>query len=166
MNVRPKRKRIQDPASDVPIILVVEDDWDNLLLISHILIFLKCNFITATKGQDALDLATKYEIDLVLLDLVLPDINGFEVIDYLKQNLATQRMPIIAISGLVKIKERDRATAAGCDDYLTKPYLIDDLQQKIRQYLPVSRVGKTWTQIISSINFSPWRSLMLLCSQP
>ena len=164
MNVRPKRKRIQDPAFDVPIILVVEDDWDNLLLISHVLIYFKCNFITATKGQDALDLATKYEIDLVLLNLVLPDINGFEVIDRFKQNLATQSMPIIAISGLVRTQERDRAAAAGCNDYLTKPYLIDDLYQKIRQHLPSSRKSKTWTQIISLISFSSWRSLKLLCS--
>ena len=164
MNVRPKRKRIQAPTSDVPMILVVEDDRDNLLLISHILIFLKCNFITATKGQDALDIATKYEIDLVLLDLVLPDINGFEVINRLKENFATQSMPIIAISGLVKIKDRDRATAAGCDDYLAKPYLIEDLHQKIRQYLPVSHAGKTWTKLISLLNFLPWRSLMLLGS--
>ncbi len=150
MNIRYKRQRIQAPAANVPMILVVEDDLDNLLLISHILIFLKYNFVTVTKGQDALDLATKYDIDLVLLDLVLPDISGFEVINCFKRNPSTKSMPIIAISGLVKLPERDRAAAAGCDDYLTKPYLIDDLQQKIRQYLSPSRLSRTLTQIISS----------------
>ncbi len=150
MNIRSKRQRIQDPVADVPIILVVEDDPDNLLLISHILIFLEYSFVTVTKGQDALDLATKYDIDLVLLDLVLPDISGFEVINCFKQNPLTKSMPIIAISGLVKLPERDRAAAAGCDDYLTKPYLIEDLQQKIRQYLSPSRLSRTLTQIISS----------------
>ncbi len=136
MNVTSNRQRIQAPDSDLPIILVVEDEEDNLLFISHALIFLKYNFITASRGQDALDLATKYEIDLVLLDLVLPDMNGFDLVSLLKQNKSTQNTPILAISALVRKKERDRALMAGCDDYLEKPYFIDDLKYKIRQYLP------------------------------
>lgn len=136
MNVKPRRQRIQDPNSSVPIILVVEDEEDNLLYISHLLIFLKYDFITATKGQDALDLATNYEIDLVLLDLVLPDMNGFELIELLKQNNATKDMPIIAVSALVEKHQRDRALELGCDDYLDKPFFIDDLERKIKHFLP------------------------------
>lgn len=136
MNVTPFRQRIQAPESKVPIILVVEDDEDNLLLISHLLIYLKYNFITATNGQDALDLATKYEIDLVLLDLVLPDVSGLDLVRALKQRKSTQNMPILAISALVRESERSRALTVGCDDYLEKPYLIDDLEAKIAQYLP------------------------------
>ena len=146
MNVTPVRQRIQAENSNVPIILVVEDEKDNLLLISHILILLKYNFVTAMKGRDALDLATKYDIDLVLLDLVLPDINGFELINYFKQHKATKNIPIIAISALVREQDRNRAFAAGCDDYLNKPYLIDELKQKIRQHLPQSCVCKTFSQ--------------------
>lgn len=104
MNVTSNRQRIQAPDSDLPIILVVEDEEDNLLFISHALIFLKYNFITASRGQDALDLATKYEIDLVLLDLVLPDMNGFDLVSLLKQNKSTQNTPILAISALVRKK--------------------------------------------------------------
>ena len=136
MNVKPKRKRVQAEDCKVPIILVVEDEKDNLLLLSHILIHLNYNFITATKGKDALDLATNYQVDLVLLDLILPDINGFELIDRFKKNSLTQNMPIVAVSALVRKRERDRAMAAGCDDYLYKPYLIEDLQQKIEKHLP------------------------------
>ena len=138
MNVKPYRQRIKAENSNAPIILVVEDDEDNLLFISHALIFLNHNFITADKGQDALDLATKYEIDLVLLDLVLPDKTGFEVVSLLKQDKLTKYMPIIAISALVKKQDIERALAVGCDDYLSKPYLIDDLERKIRRYLPQS----------------------------
>ena len=145
MNVTPHRQRIKAADSDVPIILVVEDEQDNLLLICHILIFLKYNFITATKGQEAFDLATKYEIDLVLLDLVLPDIDGYELIEYFKQHESTRNMPIVAVSALVRKQDRDRALDVGCDDYLTKPYLIEDLQQKIRKYL---------CQLFSSKTFS------------
>ena len=136
MNLEFHRQRIQGQGSNVPIILVVEDEIDNLLLISHILIYLKFNFITATEGKAALQLATKYEIDLVLLDLVLPDTSGFELASLFRQNQSTQEMPIIAVSALAKEQDRDRALSLGCDDYLTKPYLIDDLCSKICQYLP------------------------------
>ena len=138
MNAISKRQVIKATNSDVPIILVVEDEPDNLLLICHILIYLNYNFICAKKGQDALDLATNYDIDLVLLDLVLPDINGFEIVNRLKKHIATRNMPVVAVSALVQPRERDRALAAGCDDYLRKPYLINDLKRKIKQHLPSS----------------------------
>ena len=138
MNVTSNPQRIQAGNSNVPIILVVEDEEDNLLYISHALIFLKYNFITATTGRAALDLASKYEIDLVFLDLVLPDVSGFELVSLLRQNKSTQDIPIIAISALVREQERERAMTSGCNDYLSKPYFIDELDRIIRQYLPQS----------------------------
>lgn len=147
MKVPNQRQRIQASDSNVPIILVVENEPDNLLFISHTLIFFNYNFITATTGQDAFDLATKYEIDLVLLDLVLPDISGFELVALLKQEHLTRNMPILAVSALVTPQERDRAFQAGCNDYLTKPYLIDSLKQKISQYLPFSLAKSKLQQI-------------------
>lgn len=139
MNWKFHRQRIQAENSKVPIILAVEDEIDNLLLICHTLIFLQFNFITATEGETALKLATNYEVDLVLLDLVLPDTSGFELARRFRQNELTKEMPIIAVSGLAKEEDRDRALSLGCNDYLTKPYLIEDLQRKIRQHLPRSR---------------------------
>lgn len=139
MNVKPHRQKIQAADSKVPMILAVEDDIDNLLFISHALIFFKFDFITAKDGKSAFDLATKYEIDLVLLDLVLPEISGFELASQLRQNMLTQDMPIIAVSGLVKKQDQERALSLGCNDYLCKPYLIDDLETKIYQYLPQDR---------------------------
>ena len=136
MNIKPQRRKIQAVNSQVPMILAVEDETDNLLLISHVLIFLKFNFITAAEGKTALDLATQYEIDLVLLDLLLPDTNGFELACLLRQNKLTENVPIIAISGLARDEDRDRALEVGCDDYLSKPYLIEDLKRKIDRYLP------------------------------
>ena len=137
MNVTPHLQRIKATDSTVPIILVVEDEIDNLLLISHVLIFLKLNFITATEGKAAWELATKYEIDLVLLDLVLPDTSGFELAHSLRQEKLTRNLPIIAISGLAAGGDRDLALKSGCNDYLIKPYLIEDLKNAIDRYLPV-----------------------------
>ena len=138
MNATPDRQKIKTVDSNVPVILVVEDEVDNLLLLCHTLIFLRLNFVTATEGQTALALATKYEIDLVLLDLLLPDTNGFEIASLLRQNKSTQNMPIIAVSGLSQEKDRDRAMELGCNDYLLKPYLIEELKAKIYQCLPTA----------------------------
>ena len=138
MSVKLHRQKIQAQDYNVPIILVVEDEPDNLLFISHTLILFGHNFITATNGKAAFDLVSKYYIDLILIDLVLPDINGFELVNRIKQNRSTQNIPIIAISALVREEDRERAMKAGCDDYLVKPYLIDDLERKIRRYLSKS----------------------------
>ncbi len=134
MNIKQNKKRIQGSNLDVPLILVIEDEQDNLILISHTLIFLKYNFITATEGKNALNLAINHPVDLILLDLVLPDINGFELASLFKQEKLTQNIPIIALTALARKQDRDRALKAGCDDYLTKPYLIEDLDRKIRQF--------------------------------
>ena len=131
------RQKIKAADSKVPIILVVEDEIDNLLLLSHALIYLQLNFITATKSKTAFELATKYEVDLILLDLILPDTNGFELANSLRHNELTQDLPIIAISALVQDKDRDRAFEFGCNDYLIKPYLIEDLKRKISKYIDV-----------------------------
>jgi CheY-like chemotaxis protein len=134
MNRKLNKKRIQGSDNNAPLILVVEDDPDNLIFISHTLIFLKYNFITATEGKTALNLATNYKIDLILLDLILPDINGFELVNSLKKANLTKNIPIIALTALAREQDRDRALNAGCDDYLSKPYLIDDLDRKIRRF--------------------------------
>ena len=131
----PCRQKIKATDSKVPIILVVEDEFDNLLLLSHALIYLQLNFITATESQTAFELATKYEVDLILLDLILPDTNGFELANSLRHNELTKNLPIIAISALVQDEARDRAFEFGCNDFLIKPYLIEDLKCKIAKYI-------------------------------
>jgi CheY-like chemotaxis protein len=136
INLKPRRQRIQTAEPKVPMILAVEDEIDNLLFISHTLIFWELNFITATEGKAALELATNYEVDLVLLDLVLPDTNGFELISMFRQNELTRKMPIIAVSALAQPQDRDRALSSGCNDYVIKPYFIDDLRRKINRHLP------------------------------
>lgn len=136
MDVQADKRRIQAANTNVPIILVVEDDRDNLLFICHTLIFFQHNFIVATEAKTAVDLASNYSIDLILLDLVLPDANGFDLVRTLKQDKLTKDIPIIAITALAKEQDLERALAAGCDDYLSKPYLIDDLNEKIRSLLP------------------------------
>jgi DNA-binding response OmpR family regulator len=158
MNLKSSRQKMQAADSRVPIILVVEDDKDNLLFISHTLIHLGYSFVTATEGQAAFDLALKYDIDLALVDLVLSDISGLELINNLRQNNLTKNMPIIAVSALVKEQHRDLALKSGCDDYLSKPYLIDDLKSKIDRFLQ----NRHNTKLIQSMECGSFGSYSLL----
>lgn len=138
MNIKPYQQITNTNSAKAPLILVVEDEEDNLLFISHALVYLQYTFITATSGQEALNLATKHNISLILLDLRLPDINGFDLLKLLKQHNNTRNIPIIAISALIKDEDRHKAKSLGCNDYLTKPYLITELEVKLRQFLPNS----------------------------
>ena len=116
-------------------ILAVDDNEDNLLLLSEVLNVFDCSLLTATSGQTALTIAQAYNLDLILLDVMLPDLNGNEVVRRLKQNLTTENIPIIAVTALAREEDRDRLLAAGCSDYISKPYMIDDLEAIVRRAL-------------------------------
>ncbi len=116
-------------------ILAVDDNEDNLLLLSEVLNIFDCSLITATHGQIGLLLAQAYNPDLILLDVMLPDLNGVEVVRYLKQNPVTESIPVIAVTALARAEDRDRLLAAGCSEYITKPYMLEDLEAIVRCYL-------------------------------
>lgn len=116
-------------------ILAVDDNEDNLLLLSEVLNIFDCSLITTTHGQKALLLAQTYNPDLILLDVMLPDLNGVEVVRHLKQNKTTKHIPVIAVTALARKEDRDRLLAAGCCEYITKPYMLEDLEALVRCYL-------------------------------
>lgn len=125
-----------------PLILAVDDDADSLFLVSEVLCSNNYLYITATNGRTALALAQRYQPDLILLDILLPDFNGIEVVQRLRSDVKTQGVPVIAVTALAKKEDRDRILAAGCDDYLTKPYMLDDLETAINRHLyPVASIA-------------------------
>ena len=121
-----------------PIILAVDDDEDNLVLLTEVLDPLNCLVMTATHGQTALRLAQACQPNLILLDIMLPDLNGIEVVYRLKQNQATTKIPVIAVTALARLEDRDRLILAGCNNYISKPYILEDLEALIRHYLPLT----------------------------
>ncbi|MBD1889969.1 response regulator [Coleofasciculus sp. FACHB-SPT9] len=127
------------PASQAniesPLILVVEDNEDNLLLMSEVLLALDCSFITTKEGRAALFMAQHYQPKLILLDILLPDIHGVEVVRSLKQNPETMTIPIVAVTALARAEDREGLLFAGCNDYISKPYVIDELEALIDRYL-------------------------------
>ena len=118
-----------------PLILAVDDNEDNLQLLSQLLVLMEYSFITAIDGITALDLAQKHLPKLILLDMMLPDLSGIEVANRLKQNAQTASIPIIAVTAMARAEDKESFIVAGCIDYITKPYIIDDLEITIRRYV-------------------------------
>jgi two-component system, cell cycle response regulator len=102
-------------------VLVVDDVPANVRLLEARLSAEYFDVITATSGQDALAVCERAECDLVLLDVMMPDMDGFEVCRRLKSNPATQHIPVVMVTALDQPSDRVRGLEAGADDFLTKP---------------------------------------------
>lgn len=128
-------------------ILVVDDDQDNLLLVNYQLLqLLDCTVISAQDGQTALTLAQTYKPDVILLDIMLPEMDGFEVARRLKQNSQTQTIPIIAVTAMARSLDQELAIASGCDDYVCKPYEIETLAAALDRHLNLASLLHTQSQ--------------------
>ena len=112
-----------------PLILVVEDDAPVRNLITTTLKAHDYKFITAQKGNNAIMEASSHNPDIVLLDLGLPDMDGVEVIERIR---TWSDMPIIVISARSEDKDKIDALDAGADDYLTKPFSVEELLARLR----------------------------------
>jgi CheY-like chemotaxis protein len=118
-----------------PLILVVEDHDDSLLLIGYALEFLGCRFICQNDSSATLLVAKEHQPDLIMLDILLPGLSGTDVVHDLKQEPLTERIPVIAVTALAAREDRERLLSAGFDDYISKPYMIEDLEAIIRRQL-------------------------------
>src|SRR5271166_1155938 len=102
-------------------VLVVDDVPTNVKLLEARLAAEYFDVVTAAGGQDALAVCERAECDLVLLDVMMPDMDGFEVCRRLKSNPATQHIPVVMVTALDQPSDRVRGLEAGADDFLTKP---------------------------------------------
>lgn len=112
-------------------ILYVEDNDDNAYMLSRRLLRRGFEVVVAKDGQEGINLAMQSLPDLILMDLNLPKIDGWEVTRRLKQMPKTRAIPIIAVSSHAMKGDREQALAAGCDDYDTKPVEFKRLLEKI-----------------------------------
>ena len=116
-------------------ILVIEDNLDNLTLIEDILTSLDYEVITAQDGVSGLEKATTAEPDLILMDLSLPKMDGWDVTRKIKANEQIKHIPVIALTAHALLGDRKRALEAGCDDYVSKPIKLPQLVAKLKKYL-------------------------------
>ena len=119
-------------------ILYVEDDEDNAYMMSKRLTRRGFDVVVARDGEAAVPEAERERPDLVLMDLGLPGLDGWEVTRRLKTNPDTATIPIIAVSSHAMKGDREKALEAGCDDYDTKPIEFERLLEKINALLPGS----------------------------
>jgi two-component system, cell cycle response regulator DivK len=116
-------------------ILVVEDQPDNRKIIRDMLAGTDYEIIEAENGEEALTAIAKQPPDLILMDVQLPIMDGYTATRHIKADPALRSIPIIAVTSYALSGEEKKARAAGCDDYVPKPYSPRQLREKIRQYL-------------------------------
>ena len=112
-------------------ILYVEDNDDNVYMLRNRLSRAGFIFIVATDGTQGLTMATSEQPDLILMDLTLPDIDGKEATRRIKANPITKCIPVIALTAHAMASDKEKALAAGCDDFETKPVEMPRLLEKI-----------------------------------
>jgi CheY-like chemotaxis protein len=112
-------------------ILYVEDNDDNVYMLKNRLSRAGYTVVVATDGTRGIAMASSEQPDLILMDLTLPDISGEEATRRLKADPATKRIPVIALTANAMAGDREKAIAAGCDDFDTKPVDMSRLLEKI-----------------------------------
>lgn len=122
-----------------PLVLVVEDYQDAREMYSEYLRFSGFDVIEASNGFEAIDQATRQQPDIILMDLALPKMDGWEATRQLKADARTREIPIVALTGHALAGHADSALKAGCDAFVTKPCLPDALVAEIQKMLTLGR---------------------------
>ncbi len=134
----------QEPASETrrPRILVIEDNEQNLYLTTYILEKHGYEVIQAREGREGTRLAAQVGPDLILLDIQLPEMDGYQVAQALRSNPALDGVPIVAVTSYAMVGDRERVIAAGCTGYIEKPINPDTFVAQVEAQLPDSAAGR------------------------
>ncbi len=115
---------------------MVEDEPDIADSLKARLALENYDVVLAKDGKEGVEKARSEKPQLIILDVMLPLINGFDVCKILKGEQATKGIPIIILTAHPRVEDAEQALASGADDYLGKPYSNDRLMQKVRKFLP------------------------------
>jgi putative two-component system response regulator len=129
-----------------PRILVVDDDARNLKLLKALL-QAEYEIVTASSGAEALSISRKIDLDLILLDIMMPGMDGFEVCRRLKQSETTRLIPVVMVTALDDSDAKVKAIEAGADDFLTKPPNKTELLARAKSLTRVKRLNNSLTTI-------------------
>jgi CheY-like chemotaxis protein len=122
-------------------VLVVEDEKDNMDLFCQILVFHGCQVLKAEDGREAINLTQSEKPDLILMDLSLPALDGWEATRTIKAIPGLAQIPIVALTAHAMVGDRERALQAGCDGYISKPIEVTRFYDQLLDYLPVEDVS-------------------------
>ena len=136
-----KRAAMQNETQTVPTVLVVDDNVQNLELIQAYLEELAVTTVAAYDGQEAMDCVRKQAPDLILLDVMMPKMSGFEVCKRLKKDPKTSDIPIIMVTALNELGDIERGIDSGTDDFLTKPVNKWELITRVKTMLKLKHLS-------------------------
>lgn len=126
----------EHPTPDAPVvILLVEDNEDNRAVYTTILRYYGFHVVEAPSGEEGVELARALQPGLILMDVGLPGIDGWEATRRLKADPLTMRIPIVALTAHALAEHRAASYAAGCDGYLAKPIEPRDVLAEVRRFL-------------------------------
>ena len=117
-------------------ILIVEDQEDNRTILRDLLSKAGFELIEAVNGEDGVALALSKRPDLILMDIQLPVMDGYEATRRIKANAELKAIPVIAVTSYALSGDEAKARAAGCDGYVAKPFSPRQLLATVREYLP------------------------------
>lgn len=124
----------------MPVVLVVDDNPQNLELLLAYLEDVECRTISASNGMDALDIIESQTPDLVLLDVMMPKISGFEVCKRIKNDPNTSMIPVIMVTALNEMADIEKAINSGTDDFLSKPVNKWELVTRVKTMIKLKHL--------------------------
>lgn len=140
------------PPERLPVILVVDDNAQNLELIQAYLEDVECRTVAARDGIEALDLVAKTKPDLVLLDVMMPKMSGFEVCRRLKKDPATNDIPVIMVTALNEFGDIERGIDSGTDDFVSKPVNRLELLTRVKTMLRLKHLSDTLQRTVAYLS--------------
>lgn len=121
--------------TSTPRILIADDNSANRELLEALLANIDCDTEIAVDGQDTLDKVKSFKPDLILLDVMMPKKNGFEVCRTVKSDPTTSRIMVLMVTALSELGDVERAVEAGTDDFLSKPVNSLEFQKRVKNML-------------------------------
>lgn len=118
-------------------ILIADDNQPNVELLEAYLVNLDCEIDVAHDGQETMDKVASFKPDVILLDVMMPKLSGFEVCKQLKDNPATSGIMVLMVTALNELGDIERAVTAGTDDFLSKPVNKSELIMRIERMLKI-----------------------------
>ena len=134
------RSRVKNDQDRIFVVLVVDDNQQNLELLQAYLEDMDCETIPANDGPQALDIIADNPPDLILLDIMMPKMSGFEVCKRLKNDPKTSDIPIIMVTALNEFGDIERGLDSGTDDFLSKPVNKLELLTRVRTMLKLKHL--------------------------
>lgn len=133
-------------------ILIADDNPTNVELLEVYLAEVDCEIATAADGRETLEQVARFRPDLILLDIMMPKLSGFEVCKKIKEDPATRNIMILMVTALNEDGDIERAVAAGCDDFLSKPVNKLELLKRVENMLKLRHISDELERLRSYID--------------